>query len=172
MLVMLGIVYNGLLQFDFETLRYASVPGRIGLAWMAAALLYTWLNRRGLICVEVIIMLAYWALLICCTASDAHGADSFSMEGSITGYVDRRWLLGCLHDGIHGPEGILFTFPAVAAAPLGMSAGALLKKRSAKHFLSNALSLISSGVALLIVGYVYVWDFCRRPKALPDGFPS
>jgi predicted acyltransferase len=33
-LVLLGILYNGLLDLDFENLRYASVLGRIGMAWI------------------------------------------------------------------------------------------------------------------------------------------
>ena len=37
-LVLLGCVYNGLLQFDFANLRCASVLARNGLGWMFAAL--------------------------------------------------------------------------------------------------------------------------------------
>ena len=44
-LVVLGIVYNGLLSFDFENLRVASVLGRIGLAWMLAAFIYALLTQ-------------------------------------------------------------------------------------------------------------------------------
>ena len=47
MLILLGVLYNGLLQFDFENLRYASVLGRIGSAWMIASLVYLWLGKKG-----------------------------------------------------------------------------------------------------------------------------
>ena len=40
-LVFLGMIYNGLLELDFSTARFYSVLGRIGLAWMGAALLYS-----------------------------------------------------------------------------------------------------------------------------------
>ena len=40
LLIFLGVLYNGLLNLDFENLRYASVLGRIGLAWAVAALIY------------------------------------------------------------------------------------------------------------------------------------
>ena len=43
-LVLLGMVYNGLLQFNFSTARFPSVLGRIGIAWALAALLYCY-NR-------------------------------------------------------------------------------------------------------------------------------
>ena len=38
-LALLGMVYNGLFELNFSSLRIASVLGRIGLAWMFAALL-------------------------------------------------------------------------------------------------------------------------------------
>ena len=39
-LVVLGFVYNGLLNLNFETQRYASVLARIGLGWMFGALIF------------------------------------------------------------------------------------------------------------------------------------
>ena len=47
-LVILGIVYNNGINFDFAHLRYGSVLGRIGLAWMFASLIFmnTKLNFR------------------------------------------------------------------------------------------------------------------------------
>lgn len=46
MLVFLGCIYNGLLQFDFAHMRYASVLGRIGLAWMFAAFITIHTNSK------------------------------------------------------------------------------------------------------------------------------
>ena len=45
-LVLLGCIYNGLLDFDFANQRYASVLGRIGLAWMFAALIFLNVQTR------------------------------------------------------------------------------------------------------------------------------
>ncbi len=96
MLILLGVLYNGLLQFDFENLRYASVLGRIGSAWMIASLVYLWLGKRVAVFVSVALLLGYWALLALFLAPDAPvGAFCFSMEGCIVGYVDRL-LLPCL----------------------------------------------------------------------------
>ena len=50
-LVFLGLVYNGLLSFEFDHLRCASVLARIGLGWMFAALLFVrfgWKVRAGI----------------------------------------------------------------------------------------------------------------------------
>ena len=40
LLVLFGLIYNGLFTLDFSSLRCASVLGRIGIAWMVAALLF------------------------------------------------------------------------------------------------------------------------------------
>ena len=40
LLVLFGMLYNGLLDFDLENMRYASVLGRIGVAWAIAAIIY------------------------------------------------------------------------------------------------------------------------------------
>ena len=37
LLILLGMVYNGVLAFNFDGFRYASVLGKIGIAWAVAA---------------------------------------------------------------------------------------------------------------------------------------
>lgn len=156
-LVLLGVVYNGLLQFDFETLRYASVLGRIGLAWMFASLLYVWLQRKWLMLFSAVILLGYWALLALVVAPDApNGASSFSIEGSIVGYVDRSLLPGVLHNEIHDPEGILSTLPAIVTAFLGMFTGEFVRSKRIANEYKKVLVMFGAAVALLAVGYL--WD--------------
>ena len=45
-LVLLGLICSGLLKFEFETLRWPSVLGRIGLAWMFAAFIFTTTGKK------------------------------------------------------------------------------------------------------------------------------
>ena len=68
-LVLLGFVYNGLLHFDFEHQRYASVLGRIGLAWMFGALLFVRTRVLTRVWITAAILVGYWLLLAfigCC----------------------------------------------------------------------------------------------------------
>lgn len=62
-LVVLGFVYNGLLNLNFETQRYASVLARIGLGWMFGALIFV--NTRTITRVWIVaaILIGYWLLL-------------------------------------------------------------------------------------------------------------
>ena len=155
-LVVLGIVYNGLLSFDFENLRVASVLGRIGLAWMLATFIYMRCSRRVSAVIAVAILLGYYALLTLVSAPDAPGASSLSMEGSIVGYVDRLLLPGKLHEGIHDPEGILSTLPAVVTALLGIFTGDFIRTFQKWNGHKKAALLLGSGLALIALGYA--WD--------------
>lgn len=153
-LVLLGVLYNGLLQFDFDTLRYASVLGRIGLAWALAAIMYVWLSARWCAIFSVVVLVGYWLLLACISAPDADGASCYSMQGNIVSYIDRVLLPGALHNGIHDPEGILSTLPAVVTALLGIFTGVFIKNRPMKGC-AKAVTLALAAIALVAVGVLW-----------------
>ena len=62
-LVVLGLVYNGVFKLDFASLRVASVLGRIGLAWMFAAMLFIRCGIRTRIALAAVILVGYGLLL-------------------------------------------------------------------------------------------------------------
>lgn len=155
LLIFLGVLYNGLLNFDFENLRYASVLGRIGLAWAVAALIYLFAGKKVSIAVSVILLLGYWALLALVKAPDAlPEIDIYSMEGSIVGYIDRLFLPGALHLGIHDPEGLLSTLPAVATAMAGIFTGEFVRDNKVKEYSKVGIMLCAS-LLLLVIGYLW-----------------
>ena len=97
MLVFLGCIYNGLLQFDFAHMRYASVLGRIGLAWMFAAFITIHTNSKTRIGILFSILVGYWMLLYFFPAPDSTSLSPYSREGNLVGYIDRHFLPGVLH---------------------------------------------------------------------------
>ena len=120
-LVALGFVYSGLFKLDFATLRLPSVLGRIGLAWMFAALLFVNFNVRTRAVIAAAILLGYGLLLQFVAAPDAGGAGPLTLEGNIVGYVDRIVMPSHLLGGRgFDPEGLLSTLPAIVTAMLGM----------------------------------------------------
>ena len=123
-LVLLGIIYNNGINFDFAHLRYASVLGRIGLAWMFAAVIFMNTKLSTRIVWFWSLLIGYWLLLLFFPAHDLGPADAFSREGNLPGYIDRLFLPGL--QGIHDPEGILSTIPAIGTALLGMFTGEFL----------------------------------------------
>jgi len=158
-LILLGLVYNGLLQNGFEDLRYASVLGRIGIAWMLAALLYIYTNTVIRIVLFFIIIIGYWLLLVLIPAPDNLGMGTFTMEGSLVGYIDRQFLPGRLYCGIHDPEGLLPTIPAVATALIGVFVGEFIRiKENVLTNLKKVMWLLLVGIIFLFVGLL--WDSC------------
>ena len=155
-LVFLGVVYNGLLHFDFEHLRYASVLGRIGLGWMFAALIVMNSNIKWQAIWCGIILLGYWAILKLIPVP-GYGAGVLTMDGSIVGYVDRLLLPGKLYRGIHDPEGILSTIPAVSTALLGMMTGYLLRIKNVK-FSAYTKLWIMAGTGVVLVLLSQLWN--------------
>ncbi len=149
-LVLLGVIYNGLFRFDFENLRYASVLGRIGLAWMLAALLVLHTGPRGWLVAIAALLLGYWAALSWIPVP-VFGAGDLSPGATLTDWIDRELLPGRLHRRVRDPEGILSTLPAVATALLGVLAGSWLRTTGrGGHAKAGGLAL--AGIACLAVG--------------------
>ena len=87
-LVLLGCVYNGLLQFDFANLRCASVLARIGLGWMFAALLFVRFRISVRVWIAGAILIGYWVWMAFIPVPGVE-AGAFTLEGNWVGYVDR-----------------------------------------------------------------------------------
>lgn len=153
-LVLLGLVYNGLFQLDFENLRWASVLGRIGLAWMFAALLLLNFSVRTRAVLATGVLIGYGVLLYCVAAPDIPGAGPLTFEGNLVGFVDRQWLPGRLIYGTFDPEGLLSTLPAVVTAMLGMFTGEFIRREEVSGG-RKALWIAVAGVVLLTVGLAF-----------------
>lgn len=155
-LVLLGIIYNNAISFDFSHLRYGSVLGRIGMAWMFAALIFmnTRLTFRIVWCIALLV--GYYLLLVLFPAHDLGATDPFSMEGSLTGYIDRLFLPGRLYLKIHDPEGILAIIPAISTALLGMFTGEFVKsEKFASKPLKKVLYMVLAAVGLMVIGKLW-----------------
>lgn len=156
-LVLLGLVYNGLLKLDFATLRCASVLARIGIAWGVAAVLYINFCVRTRAVIAGAILLGYWAVSALCVAPDAPaGADCFSQDGCIAGYIDRLYLPGRLIYKNFDPEGLLSTLPAVVTAMLGMFTGEVVRlPQSRMSGERKALYMFGAAIVLAVVATVW-----------------
>jgi predicted acyltransferase len=155
-LVLLGIIYNNGVRFDLGNLRYGSVLGRIGLAWMFGALIYMNTKLTWRIVWFWALLLGYWLLLILFPAHDLGSADIYSREGNLTSYIDRILMPGRLYLGNHDPEGLFSTIPAIGTALLGMFTGEfMLSKFLNNKPLKKVLYLVLAAVALMIIGKVW-----------------
>ena len=177
-LVLIGVIYNNGVKFDFANLRYGSVLGHIGLAWMFAALIFMATGRKFQIALSAVILVGYWLALTLYPAPDVNPPEAFtkaafmeraqnlltpeaspsiqknlSMEGSLVGYVDRTVMPGKLYKKVHDPEGLASTLPAIVTALLGMLFGAVLRADSTKICeRRKVLILIGGGAVLAALG--------------------
>jgi len=153
-LIILGILYNGFFKLQFESLRFPSVLGRIGLAWMFAALIYMAFKPKTRAIIAAIILIGY-SLLLTIPAPDIVGATSWSVEGNIVGYIDRSIMPNhILKRGVMDPEGLLSTLPAIVTALLGIFTGEFVRRNDISAERKTVIMFISA-ILLLVAGIVW-----------------
>jgi predicted acyltransferase len=155
LLVLLGMIFNGLLKFDWATMRYPSVLGRIGLAYLFAGLIVLNTGLRGRLVWIVALLAAYWAALRFIPVP-GFGAHDLEPGHTLTDYIDRQLIPGRLYQGDRDPEGLLATVPAIATALLGAVTGTLLKSEKLGGYRKTLIMIVAGGVFL---GLAYLWDF-------------
>ena len=157
-LVLIGLIMNGLLRLEFDDFRYAGVLQRIGLCYFFGALITLYFKTPVRVVFFVSILLLYWAALMFVPVPDAGGegvaaAGVITMQGCLTSYIDRLLLPGKLWYGFGDNEGILSTFPAVCTVLLGVFAGSWLKCPHGKA--AKLLGLICAGGACVSLGHLW-----------------
>ncbi|WP_445956500.1 acyltransferase family protein [Yeosuana sp.] len=154
-LVVLGIIYsNGLQILPLNEIRFPSVLGRIGLAYMFANIIYLYTSKRGQIIWFGTFLIGYWLLLLF-NSAPGYAMGDLTMEGNFVSYIDRLIIPGKLYLGIHDPEGLIATIPAISTALLGILVGTLLKQTTAEKKKTTAIQLVIIGVVLIIVAQIW-----------------
>ena len=157
-LVLLGIIYNNGLQLHpLSEIRFGSVLGRIGLAYMFANIIYIYSKETTQIIWFFFIIIGYWLLLkFTSTPGFPHG--DLTMEGNFASYIDRSIMPGKLYLGIHDPEGFVSTIPAIATGLLGILAGGFIKNKNATGQ-RKALLLAATGAVFIVLAQIWNLDF-------------
>lgn len=155
-LVLLGILYVNGLRFNFGEMQFSSVLGRIGLAWMCAALIFMNTKLSYRIVWFWGLLIGYWILLLLFPAHDLGATDPFSQEGNLAGYIDRLYMPGTLFMGNYTPQGFLSTLPSIGMPLLGMFTGEFLmsKYMKDKPFL-KIIYMASAAIILLVIGKLW-----------------
>jgi predicted acyltransferase len=155
-LILLGMVVNGALQFNgYENTRFASVLGRIALSCFFAAIILLNFKLRGQIIIFLVLLFGYWGAMMLIPVPD-YGAGLLIPEGNLAAYIDQVMLPGKLHRSVYDPEGLLSTIPAIGSAMLGIFTGQFLYRLpKEKRNLRTALILFSSGIILIVTGWLW-----------------
>jgi predicted acyltransferase len=169
-LLLLGFVVNGLLRFDgYDQTRFASVLGRIGLAWFFAGIIYLNFDLKKQLFWLVGILVGYYLVLKLIPVPN-FGAGIFTPEASFPSYIDQHFLPGRLHSGIYDPEGLFSTIPAVATALLGMFLGTFLKTGDSFSTNKKLLIMVTSAVVLIGLGILWNYDFPINKRLWTSSF--
>lgn len=154
-LVLLGIIYNNGLQLrPLAEIRFGSVLGRIGLAYMFANIIYIYSKQRAQIIWFCLLLIGYW-LLLKFTSAPGFPMGDLTMEGNFASYLDRIILPGKLYLGVHDPEGLVSTIPAIGTGLLGILAGSYIKNANVSGQI-RALRLAIAGI--VFIGLALVWN--------------
>ncbi len=156
-LLLLGMVVNGILQFKgYEESRFASVLGRIALSTCLAAIIFLNCKLKKQLIWFATILLGYFALMTLIPVP-GFGAGILTPAGNLSAYVDQHFLPGKLHRMVYDPEGLLSTLPAVASALLGIFTGQFLRLPE-QRFSPARKSLFMSAAAFGLLAAGLLWS--------------
>jgi len=137
----------------FEELRVLGVLQRIAIAYFFAGLLVLLFDRRGILISSVVILLAYWLLMLSIGSDQA-----YTLEHNIIRQFD-VFVLGSNHmwggKGLpFDPEGLLSAIPAVVNVLIGFEITRLVTSVNDKS--DCVVKLVKIGVAGLL--FSLLWD--------------
>lgn len=155
-LFVLGLIYNGLLEFDWPDVRIPGVLQRIALCYLFAGLIVLNTRWRTQAVIVAVVLLAYWAVTMLVPVPGGQAGD-LTMEGCLSSYVDQQVIPGELYYKYGDNEGVISTFPAVCTALLGALAGQWL--RSNRTGEAKAQGLRIAGVVFVIIGWLWGREF-------------
>ena len=155
-LVLLGMIYNGLLDFDWPNTRLPSVLGRIGLAYLFAGLIVLNTTWRGQLIWFASLLVGYWAALKFIPVP-GFGAGDLQPGHTLTDFIDRLLIPGHLYHGDRDPEGLFATIPAIATALAGALTGQFLKSNNNGYF--KTAWMVLAGVVCLGLAQLWNLDF-------------
>ena len=167
LIILFGLLLSGFpfipkYGFDLSTMRIPGVLQRIGVAYIAAALLTLRTSAKTQLAIVSALLLGYWAVmtLVPVPGTGAVGAVALATpDGSLAAWLDRTllgnhlWRVSKTWD----PEGILSTLPAIATAMLGVFAGRWIA--SPRPLSERIASLFAMGSIAMVAGLIWNWWF-------------
>jgi predicted acyltransferase len=149
-LVLLGMLYNGVFQDGFATARYASILGQIGIAYFFASVIYTFSGSVKSTLIWIAGILTGVAVMQLFIPVPGFGPGVFTPEGSINGYIDRLYLPGRLayFNGIFDALGILSVVSAIGITLMGIIAGKILQDKTFSDYRKTGI-LALCGIILI-----------------------
>jgi predicted acyltransferase len=154
-LIVLGMLYNGVFKDGFANARYASILAQIGIAYFFASVIYTFSGSVKSTIFWIAGILAGVSVMQLFVPVPGFGPGVFTPEGSMNGYIDRLYLPGRLayFNGIFDALGILSVISAIGITLMGIIAGKILQdKNFSEYRKTGILTLI--GIVLIPIAVI------------------
>ena len=151
-LTFLGLVNYGLLRFNWDTMCWSSVLGRIGICYFIASLLVIHTNWKTQAIVVFAILIGYWAAAMFIPVP-GYGAGVLTPEASLMTWLDQKLIPGTLGLGLYDRQGVLSTFTALTTTLIGVLAGHWLRSERTSN--QKTIGFIVAGLVSLIAGWIW-----------------
>jgi len=140
-------------------LRFPGVLQRIGLCYLAAALLSRGRSNRVVIGIIAVLLLGYWALQALIAPPGVAAPTLDVPSDTLSAWIDRTVFGSHLwrESKTWDPEGLLSTLPAIGTCLLGVLAGRWLARGEALAGRLNGLFAVGS--VGMVAGLVWNWFF-------------
>lgn len=160
-LILMGLIFEGLLKFNFAEMRWSAVLTMIGLSYFIAATIF--LNTG--ICMRAIIiaglLLGYWAALALISAQMTKngtivhfGAGDYTIQGNLISFLDQALIPGSHpYGGVTLGVGPFLTITGAANILIGSLAGHWIRSKHSGNCKVTAMA--AAGLASLTAGYVW-----------------
>ncbi len=160
-LIALGLIYEGLLQFNFAQMRWSAVLTMIGLSYFVAAIIVLNGSVRMQAVIAAGLLLGYWATLalirVPMTKSGTivyFGGGDYTLQGNLISFLDQVLLPGKHpYGGVTLGAGPFLTVTGAANVLIGSLAGHWIRSQRSAHRIPIGLAL--AGVASLFAGYLW-----------------
>ena len=151
-IIVLGLIFNGLQRFDWAQMRWPGVLQRIGICYFFAAIIVMNTKWRTQAIIIAAVLILYWIATMLIPVPN-YGAGNLTMEGCLSSYIDQQLIPGQLYYGYGDNEGVISTLPAICTVLLGALAGHWL--RSGQLGDRKAAGLVIAGVVSLLIGLLW-----------------
>jgi predicted acyltransferase len=164
-LVILGLIYQGVMKFDWANFRWSAVLALIGTSYCLAAVILLYASVRTQFILFVAILLGYWAVLALVevqTVKDGvsvvYGGGDYSVSFNFISYLDQRFIPG-IHPYGNATNGVgpFLSFTGACSVMLGIFAGHWLRSNRTENEIF--VGLVFAGLFCLAVGYVWSISF-------------
>jgi predicted acyltransferase len=166
-IILLGLLLSGFpfipkYGFDLSTIRIPGVLQRIGVAYIAAALLTLRTSAKAQVLIVAALLFGYWAVMTLVPVPDSGMLGALALakpDASLAAWLDRTALGGHLWkvSKTWDPEGILSTIPAIGTTMLGVFAGRWIA--SPRPLMERIAALFAIGSIAMVAGLMWNWSF-------------